>query len=79
MQKTKVEEPIDLVKLSLDEVVLVKLRGNRQLKGKLRAFDQHLNLVLTEVTETYNSVSRDFPVLYIRGDLVVIVSPEQQK
>ena len=30
-----VEEPLDLVRLSLDERVLVKMRGDRQLQGKL--------------------------------------------
>lgn len=28
-------EPLDLVRLSLDEVVFVKLRGDRELKGRL--------------------------------------------
>jgi hypothetical protein len=30
-----VAEPMDLVRLSLDEVVFVKLRGDRELKGRL--------------------------------------------
>jgi len=30
-----VSEPLDLVRLLLDEVVFVKLRGDRELKGKL--------------------------------------------
>lgn len=30
-----VSEPLDLVRLSLDEVVFVKLRGDRELKGRL--------------------------------------------
>jgi U6 snRNA-associated Sm-like protein LSm3 len=28
-------EPLDLVRLSLDEIVFVKLRGDRELKGRL--------------------------------------------
>lgn len=28
-------EPLDLVRLCLDEVVFVKLRGDRELKGRL--------------------------------------------
>lgn len=38
-----VEEPLDLVRLSLDERVYVKLRGDRELRGKLNVgepFDQ---------------------------------------
>lgn len=30
-----VSEPLDLVRLLLDEVVCVKLRGDRELKGRL--------------------------------------------
>lgn len=30
-----VSEPLDLVRLLLDEVVFIKLRGDRELKGKL--------------------------------------------
>jgi U6 snRNA-associated Sm-like protein LSm3 len=30
-----VEEPIDLVRLSLDERIYVKLRGDRELRGRL--------------------------------------------
>lgn len=32
---TTVSEPLDLVRLSLDEIVFVKLRGDRELKGRL--------------------------------------------
>jgi hypothetical protein len=31
----QVEEPLDLIRLSLDEKVTVKMRGDRLLKGKL--------------------------------------------
>lgn len=32
---TPVSEPLDLVRLSLDEIVFVKLRGDRELRGRL--------------------------------------------
>ncbi|BFU21060.1 LSM domain containing protein [Entamoeba histolytica HM-1:IMSS-B] len=78
MQKTQIEEPIDLIKLSLDDNVFIKLRGGRKLKGKLRAFDQHLNIILTNVSEMYQEKTRTFPVLYIRGDLVILISPQKE-
>lgn len=34
-EPTTVSEPLDLVRLLLDEVVFVKLRGDRELKGRL--------------------------------------------
>ena len=54
-----VSEPLDLVKLFLDEVVFVKLRGDRELKGRLHAYDSHCNLVLGEVEETIYTVDDD--------------------
>ncbi|KAF5708968.1 small nuclear ribonucleoprotein [Fusarium globosum] len=54
-----VSEPLDLVRLLLNEVVFVKLRGDRELKGKLHAYDSHCNLVLGEVEETIYTVGED--------------------
>ncbi|KAL9101379.1 MAG: hypothetical protein Q9163_003360 [Psora crenata] len=54
-----VSEPLDLVRLSLDEIVFVKLRGDRELKGRLHAYDSHCNLVLGDVEETIYEVEDD--------------------
>ncbi|TVY17644.1 putative U6 snRNA-associated Sm-like protein LSm3 [Lachnellula arida] len=54
-----VSEPLDLVRLCLDEVVFVKLRGDRELKGRLHAYDSHCNLVLGDVEETVYVVEED--------------------
>ncbi|CCF33959.1 LSM domain-containing protein [Colletotrichum higginsianum] len=76
---THVQEPLDLVKLLLDEVVFVKLRGDRELKGRLHAYDSHCNLVLGEVEETIyvvdedeededvKTISRKSEMLFVRG------------
>ncbi|KAK8142270.1 hypothetical protein MY1884_002582 [Beauveria asiatica] len=83
-----VSEPLDLVRLLLNEVVFVKLRGDRELKGKLHAYDSHCNLVLGEVEETIygvdedddeeeaKTVSRKSEMLFVRGDSVVLISPQ---
>lgn len=85
---TSVNEPLDLVRLSLDEVVFVKLRGDRELKGRLHAYDSHCNLVLGEVEETIyiveedeneeevvRTMSKKSEMLFVRGDSVVLISP----
>jgi len=36
-----VNEPLDLVRLSLNEVVFVRLRGDRELKGRLHVSAMH--------------------------------------
>ena len=101
-----VEEPLDLVRLSLDERIYVKMRNERELKGRLHAYDQHLNMILGEVEETvttaeideetyeevrnddcllmalvihfvqvFRSTKRNIPMLFVRGDGVILVSP----
>ena len=39
-----------ILRLSLDEKIYVKMRNERELKGRLHAYDQHLNMILGEVT-----------------------------
>lgn len=34
-EKDETNEPLDLVRLCIDEFVVVKLRGDRELKGRL--------------------------------------------
>ena len=87
--QVSLKEPFDLVRLSLDERIYVKMRHNRELRGRLHAFDQHLNMVLSEVEETITTVEideetyeeifrtskRSIPMLFVRGDGVILVSP----
>jgi U6 snRNA-associated Sm-like protein LSm3 len=79
-----VEEPLDLIRLSLNERVYVKMRTERELIGRLHAFDQHLNMILADVEETittsetdhesyeeiYKTTKRNLPMLFVRGDSV---------
>ncbi|KAG5682262.1 hypothetical protein PVAND_011626 [Polypedilum vanderplanki] len=88
-----VKEPLDLIRLSLDEKIYVKLRNERELRGVLHAFDQHLNIILSEAEETitqieideetyeevYKTTKRTIPFLFIRGDAVILVSPNSSK
>jgi small nuclear ribonucleoprotein len=61
---------------SLGRIVLVRLRGGRKLRGKLKGFDQHLNLVLEETEETTDAEKvKRLGVIIVRGDNVVIISP----
>ncbi|KAI8805321.1 putative snrnp sm protein [Cladochytrium replicatum] len=84
-----VEQPLDLVRLSLDERIYVKMRGDRELRGKLHGYDQHMNMVLGEVEETITivepseqptegsiqTVKKNYEMLFVRGDNVILVAP----
>ena len=61
---------------SLGKFVLVRLRGRKKLRGKLKGFDQHLNLVLEETEDITNvEKGRKIGTIILRGDNVIIVSP----
>ena len=53
------DDPLDLIRLSLDERIYVKLRNNRELRGKLHAYDQHLNMILGDVEEVHTQIEVD--------------------
>eukprot|EP00267_Zea_mays_P052072 XP_020405093.1 uncharacterized LOC100194361 isoform X1 [Zea mays] len=88
-EEIAVKEPLDLIRLSLDERIYVKLRSDRELRGKLHAYDQHLNMILGDVEEVVTTVEiddetyeeivrttkRTIPFLFVRGDGVILVSP----
>ncbi|KAJ3013641.1 U4/U6-U5 snRNP complex subunit lsm3 [Thoreauomyces humboldtii] len=81
--------PLDLVRLSLDERVYVKMRGDREIRGRLHAFDQHMNMVLGDAEEiitvvdvneeayeeVVRTVKRNHEMLFVRGDGVILLSP----
>ncbi|XP_053560585.1 U6 snRNA-associated Sm-like protein LSm3 [Bombina bombina] len=80
-----VEEPLDLIRLSLDERIYVKMRNDREL----HTYNQHLNMILGDVEETvmtieinvetyeeiYKSMNRNIPMFCVCGDEVVLVAP----
>ncbi|RLE59353.1 MAG: RNA-binding protein [Thermoprotei archaeon] len=60
---------------SLGSIVLVRLKGGREVRGILKSFDQHLNLVLDNAEEIRNEKSRKLGLIIVRGDNVVLISP----
>ncbi len=73
--------PMELLQTSIGDQVLVELKGNKKIKGKLRGFDQHLNLILEDAEEITTNPETDEQIIevvktvIVRGDNVVIVSP----
>ena len=77
-----------MIKDSLKKQIYIKLRNDRELVGKLDAYDQHLNMILEDAEETHTSVELDeetyeqvykqnkriMPLVFIRGDGVILLS-----
>jgi len=63
---------------SLNNLVLVKLKGNKEVRGVLRSYDQHMNLVLSDSEEIQSDGSgKKLGTIVIRGDNVILISPLQ--
>lgn len=70
------QRPPDLLQRSLDSNVLVKLKGGREIRGKLRGFDMHMNLVLEEAEEIVDdNNTKRLGAIVVRGDNVIMISP----
>jgi len=65
----------ELLSKALGSMVLVKLKGGREVRGVLMSFDQHLNLVLDNAEEMKESKVRRLGLIIVRGDNVVLISP----
>lgn len=69
--------PLDALNQSRHKRVIVELKNGRQLVGKLKAFDIHINTVLEDAEERANGeVTRKLGLLFIRGDAIVLISPQ---
>jgi len=72
------QKPLELLSKSLDQRVEIKLKGNRELSGKLVGFDNHMNLTLENSEEIVNSdesTLKKLGTIIVRGDNVIIISP----
>ena len=61
---------------SLGKTVLLRLRGGKSIRGLLRGFDQHLNLVLEKAEDVTDKDNlQQLGLIIVRGDNVVMISP----
>ncbi|BCS91935.1 putative snRNP Sm-like protein [Metallosphaera sp. J1] len=64
---------------SVGSLVLVKLKGNKEVRGLLKSYDQHMNLVLSDSEEIQSDGGgKKMGTIVIRGDNVILISPIQQ-
>ncbi|AGB30856.1 hypothetical protein HTG_04140 [Natrinema mahii] len=70
--------PLDVLEASLGERVTVRLKSGDEYVGDLSGYDQHMNLVLEDVTIPVEGVDQEAPAedtTIIRGDNVVSITP----
>ena len=69
-------KPLAVLNKSINQQVIVELKGKRGYRGILDGYDPHMNLVLKNVEETHDSqVVRKIELTIVRGDNVIYISP----
>ncbi|MFH1276512.1 MAG: LSM domain-containing protein [Candidatus Woesearchaeota archaeon] len=68
--------PLDTLNQARNKTVMVDLKNGGRYVGKLKAFDIHINTVLTDAEEHQNGeLKRKLGTVFIRGDTITIISP----
>lgn len=71
-----VDMAVKVLDESISQVVLIKLKGNKTIRGTLLGFDQHMNLLLDSSEEIpVEGDSKSLGSIVVRGDNVVMISP----
>lgn len=70
------KRPFDVLNSSLNNTVIVGLKGGIELRGKMVSYDVHMNLVLEGAEQLKEGeVKRGIGTVLVRGDSVVYISP----
>ena len=69
-------KPTSVLNQAINRPVIVSLKGNREYRGVLDGFDQHMNLVLKGAEELVDQKqTRKQELVIVRGDNIVFMSP----
>ncbi len=68
--------PLDVLDTAKGDRIIAKLKGGQTVSGNLKAFDLHLNMWLEDASVKDDEGQTDYGKLLIRGDNVIVVSPE---
>lgn len=67
---------LKILQKSLGSTVLVRLRNGKVLRGLLKGYDQHMNIVLEETDEIVGENTQNrLGTIVVRGDSIVMISP----
>lgn len=69
-------KPLEVLGSSLNNRVIVVLKGNREYRGTLDGYDPHMNIILRNVEEYLEgNLLRKADLTIVRGDNIIYISP----
>ena len=72
-----IDVTVQVLKENIGKNIVIKLKGDKVVKGMLQKFDQHMNLVLSDTTEyKKDEESTKLGNLLLKGDNIIIISPQ---
>lgn len=71
------DRPLDALNAARNKRVIIELKNQKQLIGKLKAFDIHINTVIEDAEERVNGeLMRKLGTVFIRGDTIILIAQE---
>ncbi len=58
----------------VNKVIVIKLRNKKTIRGNLQAFDQQMNLTLTNCEDITEDDVKSLDEILLRGDNIIMVS-----
>lgn len=68
--------PMKMLEENLNKHVALLLKDNRVLEGVLSGYDEYMNMVLDDVEESDEDMTRKLGTVIIRGSNVVRIVPK---
>ena len=71
------ERPFDLLNKVISQQVLIRLKNNLNIRGKVTSFDAHMNIVLdnAEELDANGELKAKLGTILLRGGNIIFVSP----
>lgn len=66
--------PLDMLSGLSNQQVFVRLKNGLEVRGELKSFDVHINIVLYDAEIDDGDITKKFKKIFLRGDMVIFVS-----